>query len=161
MPANKNSQDLQNLIKYYFANQDILKEALTRRAFLNDAQSPLDNNMDPLATLGDAVLDVIVIQHLYEQGEREKGKITTEKINQTKGKKTQAFTKDHYLKEYVNWGKGEDKNEVPTMGLKALDTVTEALIGSVYLDAQKRGCNGMSVVKEMLERMKFFDSKNY
>jgi len=152
----KDPQDLQNLLKYYFAKPDILKEALTRRASLNDAQSPLDRNMDPLATLGDAVLDVIAIQQQYEQGEREKGKITKSKISQTNGKKTQAFTKDHNLTEYVQWGKGEEKNEVQTKGPKALDTVTEALIGAVYLDAQKRGCNGMMVVKEMLERMHFF-----
>ena len=159
MTANKDPQDLQNLIKYYFANQDILKDALTRRASLSDLQLSLDENMDPLATLGDAVLDVIVIQQLYEKGERKKGKITEAKISQTRGEKTQAFTIDHNLKEYVHWGKGEDKNEVSTKGLKALDTVTEALIGAVYLDAQKRGCNGMIVVKEMLERMDFFDSK--
>ena len=159
MTANKNPQDLQNLIKYYFTNQEILEEALTRRASLNDSQLALGKNMDPLATVGDAVLDVIVIQRLYEQGEREKGKITKKKISQTRGEKTKAFAKDHDLKEYVQWGKGEDKNEVSTKGAKALDTVTEALIGAVYLDAQKRGCNGMTVVREMLERMDFLDSK--
>ena len=159
MTANRDPHDLQNLIKYYFTNQEILEEALTRRASLNDSQLPLGKNMDPLATVGDAVLDVIVIQRLYEQGEREKGKITKKKISQTRGEKTQDFTKDHDLKEYVQWGKGEDKNEVSTKGAKALDTVTEALIGAVYLDAQKRGCNGITVVREMLERMDFFDPK--
>ena len=153
------AQDLEKLIDYKFHDPKILEKALTRRASLSDLQLSLDENMDPLATLGDAVLDVIVIQQLYEKGERKKGKITEAKISQTRGEKTQAFTIDHNLKEYVHWGKGEDKNEVSTKGLKALDTVTEALIGAVYLDAQKRGCNGMIVVKEMLERMDFFDSK--
>jgi ribonuclease-3 len=157
MTANRDPQELQNLIKYYFANPKILEKALTRRAYLSDLQVPLDENMDPLATLEDAVLDVIVIQQLYDQGENKKGKITEAKINQTRGEKTLAFTKDHDLKEYVHWGKGEDKNEVSTKGLKALDVVTEALIGAVYLDAQKRGCNGIMVVKEMLNRMDFFD----
>jgi ribonuclease-3 len=159
MTANKNPHDLQVLIRYYFANPDILEKALTRRAYLSDLQLSLDMNMDPLATLGDAVLDVIVIQKLYEKGENKKGKITESKISQTRGERTQAFAKDHHLKEYIQWGKGEDKNEVSTKGLKALDAVTEALIGAVYLDAQKRGCNGMTVVREMLERMDFFDSK--
>jgi ribonuclease III len=156
MTANRDAQELQNLIKYYFANPKILEKALTRRAYLSDLKVSLDENMDPLATLGDAVLDVVVIQQLYDQGENKKGKITVAKISQTRGEKTQAFTKVHDLKEYVHWGKGEDKIEVSTKGLKALDAVTEALIGAVYLDAQKRGCNGMMVVKEMLERMGFF-----
>jgi len=157
MTANKDPNELQSLIKYYFANPEILEKALTRRAYLSDLQLSLDENMDPLATLGDAVLDVIVVQQLYEQGENKKGKITESKINQTRGEKTQAFAKKHDLKEYVQWGKGEDKIEVSTKGAKALDTVTEALIGAVYLDAQKRGCNGTIVVKEMLEQLDFFD----
>ncbi len=157
MTSNKDPNELQNLIKYYFANQEILEKALTRRAHLSDRQVSLDENMDPLATLGDAVLDVIVIQRIYEQGENKKGKITESKIKQTRGERTQAFAKKHDLREYVQWGKGEDKIEVSTKGAKALDTVTEALIGAVYLDAQKRGCNGITVVREMLERMDFFD----
>jgi len=157
MTSNKDPNELQNLIKYYFANQEILEKALTRRAHLSDQQVSLDENMDPLATLGDAVLDVIVIQRIYEQGENKKGKITESKIKQTRGERTQAFAKKHDLREYVQWGKGEDKIEVSTKGAKALDTVTEALIGAVYLDAQKRGCNGLMVVREILERMDFFD----
>jgi ribonuclease-3 len=157
LPAKKDPQDLQVFIKYYFADQKILEKALTRRAHLSDRHVSLDENMDPLATLGDAVLDVIVIQQIYEQGENKKGEITKEKISQTRGERTQAFAKKHELREYVQWGKGEDKIEVSTKGAKALDTVTEALIGAVYLDAQKRGCNGTLVVKEMLERLNFFD----
>ena len=157
MSANKDPHDLQVLIKYYFANQEILEKARTRRAYLSDLQVSLDENMDPLATLGDAVLDVIVIQQIYEQGENKKGEITKEKISQTRGERTQSFAKKHDLRDYVNWGKGEDKIEVSIKGAKALDTVTEALIGAVYLDAQKRGCNGTIVVKEMLERLDFFD----
>ena len=159
MAAKKDLHDLQDLIKYYFASPDILEEALTRRASRSDLQLSLHENMDPLATLGDAVLDVVVVHRLYEKGIREKGKLTELKSNQTNREKTLAFAKKHQLQKYVHWGKGEDKNEVSTKGLKALDTVTEALIGAVYLDAHKRGCNGMIVVKEMLERMDFFDSK--
>jgi ribonuclease III len=158
MTANKNPHDLQILIRYYFANQEILEKALTRRAYLSDLQVSLNENMDPLATLGDAVLDVIVIQQIYEQGENKKGEITKEKISKTRGERTQAFAKKHDLRNYIQWGKGEDKIEVSTKGAKALDTVTEALIGAVYLDSQNRGCNGIMVVKAMLDRMGFFET---
>jgi len=157
LTANRDPHEIQTLIKYFFANQEILEKALTRRAYLSDLQVSLDENMDPLATLGDAVLDVIVIQQIYDHGENKKGEITKKKISQTRGERTRAFAKKHDLREYVQWGKGEDKIEVSTKGAKALDTVTEALIGAVYLDAQKRGCNGMIVVKEILERLDFFD----
>jgi dsRNA-specific ribonuclease len=157
LTANKNPQDLQNLIKYYFANQEILEKSLTRRAYLSDLQICLDENMDPLATLGDAILDAVAINRLYEKGVREKGKLTEFKNEQTKRERTMAFAEKHDLQSYVEWSKGEGQDEVWIKGPKALDTVTEALIGAVYLDAQKRGCNGMIVVREMLERMHFFD----
>ena len=157
MPPKKDPKDLQVFIKYYFADQEILEKALTRRAYLSDLQVSLDENMDPLATLGDAVLDVVVIHRLYDLGEREKGKLTEFKNAQIKRKKIQAFAEENNLQDYVEWGKGEDQDEVWTKGTKALDTVTEALIGAVYLDAQMRGCNGVIVVKEMLERLNFFD----
>ncbi len=86
-----------------------------------------------------------------------KGKLRSQKLVRPEGKNS-GFSRDHEFTDNVQWGKGEDKNEVQTKGPKALDTVTEALIGAVYLDAQKRGCNGMIVVREMLERMDFFDS---
>ena len=49
--------DLQNKIRYTFHYPEILKEAQTRRAFHNE--NPETEFMDPLATLGDAVLDTI------------------------------------------------------------------------------------------------------
>jgi len=84
LSANKDPKDLQVFIKYYFADQEILEKALTRRAFRSDLRLPLDENMDPLATLGDAVLDVVVIHRLYNLGEREKGKLTEFKNDQIK-----------------------------------------------------------------------------
>ena len=152
----RSAQDLENYIEYTFDDPKILKDARTRRAFRNENPSPDEECMDPLATLGDAVLDAVVIYRLYERGKRSKGDLTECKSLQVKRKRTRAFAEQHKLNEYIQWGKGELKQKNWTSGDKALDTVTEALIGAVYLDAQKRGMNGMKVVKDMLERMGFF-----
>jgi ribonuclease III len=157
LTANKNPNDLQDLIKYYFANPTVLEEARTRKAFCNENPSENEECMDPLATLGDAVLDAVVIYRLYEKGKRSKRDLTESKSLQVKRKRTRAFAEHHQLHKYIQWGKGEFEQKNWEQGDKALDTVTEALIGAVYLDAQKRGCNGTIVVKEMLERMDFFD----
>ena len=45
MTANKDSNELQNLLKYYFADQGILEKALTRRAHLSDQHVSLEENM--------------------------------------------------------------------------------------------------------------------
>lgn len=154
--------DFQKIIGYTFTDPDILKEAQTRRAF-NNENSEADF-MDALATLGDAILDAVVICRLYEKGERAKGKLTQKKELAVKRENTRKFAKDHNLGHYIHWGKGEAADETCKDSARALDTVTEAIIGAVYLDAEKnyraagnRGDNGMSAVRDMLERMKFFD----
>jgi ribonuclease-3 len=152
------AQDLEKLIEYKFLDPTILEEALTRRAFRNENPSPNEKCMDLLATLGDAVLDAVVICRLYENGNLTKGELTECKKLYVERKRTQAFAEDHKLSEYIQWGKGELMQKNWTQGNKALDTVTEALIGAVYLDAQRRGMNGMIVVEMILERMDFFNS---
>ena len=148
--------DLQNHIGYTFHSPEILKEAQTRRAFNNENQEN-EEFMDALAILGDAVLDTVAIFRLYEKGERDKGKLAQKKELAVKRKTTRAFAQRHKLGQYIHWGKGEAADEVCKNSARALDTVTEALIGAVYLDAEKSGKNGMKEVRGMLEKLEFFD----
>jgi ribonuclease-3 len=148
--------DLQNKIRYTFHYPEILKEAQTRRAFHNENPES-EEFMDPLATLGDAVLDTIVIFRLYHEGVRDKKELSQKKERAVKHEKTRAFAQQHNLGQYIHWGKGEGDDEICKNSARALDTVTEALIGAVYLDAEKFGDNGMKVVGNILETMGFFD----
>lgn len=150
------ARNLEKYIGYTFYNPTILEEALTRRAHLNENPTPDEMCMNPLATLGDAVLDTISVNRLYEKGIRTVKELTECKISEVRRERTHSFADQHKLGKYVHWGKGEDKNEIWDKSDRALDAVTEALIGAVYLDAQRNGMNGMTVVNDMLERMKFF-----
>jgi ribonuclease-3 len=112
--------------------------------------------MDPLATLGDAVLDTVVVLKLYREGIRSKGKITQTKIGQVRHERTRAFAEKHGLGTYILWGKGEEKQMDAVKKGKAYDAVTEALIGAIFLDAQESGKNGLKIVQEFLEEKNFF-----
>jgi hypothetical protein len=150
----------EKLIGYTFRNKKILAEATTRRAYINENPSQDEECMDPLATLGDSVLDTIVVLQLYEEGYRNKGELTQNKIDQVKREKTQAFAKKLRLHDFVLWGKGELKQKESMMSVKALDAVTEALIGAIFLDAQKSGENGLKTVQKFLEEKNFFENKS-
>ncbi len=151
-------EKLQDLIGYNFKDINILEEALKRRAFLNENPDSSDGGMDPLATLGDAVLGLAIIQHLYEaEEERDKGKISEIKSTRVNRKITRKFAEKHNLKDYILWGKGEEQDKIYGKGDQALDTVTEALFGAIYLDAQHSDQNGMKIITETLLKMKFFD----
>jgi len=149
--------DLEKIIDYEFNNQKILKKAQIRRAFLNE--NPAENNecMDPLATIGDAILDAVVVSRLYENGKCKKGELTECKNLQVKRERMRAFAKNHELYKFIQWGVGERKQQIDINSEKALDTVTEALIGAIYLDAQEKGLNGILEGRRILDRMNFFE----
>ena len=156
MTKSESAQKLENFIGYHFEDPVILEDALTRKAFRNENPSLNSGCMDSLATLGDSVLGAVVVYRLYENGKQKKGELTKRKISNIRRERTRAFADRNELSRFVHWGNGELKQNSQAEGDKALDTVTEALIGAVFLDAQKRGWNGMDVVEKMLERMNFF-----
>jgi ribonuclease-3 len=151
------TEELQEFVDYKFKYPEILEEARTRNAYKNENPCRTKECMDPLATLGDAILDTIAVYRIYEEGERRKGKLTENKILNIKRKKTRTFAEKMKLGKYIRWGKGEDQDEVWNKGDRALDTVTEALIGAIFLDAQKSGENGLKIVQNFLETKNFFD----
>ena len=157
MTENFSRKDLQKLIGYRFKSPENLKDALTRGAYLNEHPSDKEKLMDPLATLGDAILDAVVVYKLYEEGNRKKGTLTIEKSKKVKREKTHGFAEKHQLQEYILWGEGEKKNKVWDAGNEALDTAFEALIGAVFLDAQENKKNGMKSVRKMLDKLKYFE----
>jgi len=155
--SGNSAEDLQDFIDYEFNDKKILDEALRRRSYTNEHREKKMECMDPLATLGDAVLDTIVVMKLYQDGYRSKGKITERKIEQVKHERTQVFAANHDLGEYILWGDGEYKQMDTIRKGKAFDTVTEALIGALFLDAQRSGDNGLKTVQKFLETKNFFE----
>ena len=153
MDAEYSPEHLQDLIGYIFADPDLLKGALTRFKYLDDLHVPTDNNMNPLATVGDAVLDLLVLQGLYDRGGRKRGKLTDDKKKVIAKAKTRAFAERHHYFKYVQWDSSEDKDKIWEKGNETLDRCIEALIGAVYLDAQRSGKNGMVVVEDMLVKL--------
>ena len=152
-----NAEERWKIIGYEFKDPEILDEARTRKSYRNENPSGTSECMDPLATLGDAILDAVVVYQLYKDGERRKGKLTENKINHIKRTRTRQFAENNQLGKYIRWGKGEDQDEIWNKGDHALDTVTEALIGAIFLDAEKAGVNGLKTVQELLVDMKFFE----
>ena len=148
--------DLEARLGYTFSDSSLLKTALTRQAYINENPNNAQDCMDPLATVGDAVLGAVVAARLYESGIRDKGTLTSEKIRGVNRDKTREFAKKFLLDEYIRWGKGEEKNRIWEQGNQAFDTAFEALIGAVFLDIRHTGGNGLAAVQDLLEGWEFF-----
>ena len=128
-------KDLENKLDYKFKNRDILQEALTHPSFQNIKLNNKATNNQRLEFLGDAVLDLIVTEHLYRKLiSFSEGKLTKIK-SIIVSKDTLAKWAIHLsLGEYILLGKGEDL----TGGRKKLSILAdcfEALLGAIYLDS--------------------------
>ena len=100
--------------------------------------------MDALAVLGDAVIELAVLEAIIFEGESDKGTITNKKINTVNMLRLRNAAESLDLSSYVLWGKGERQMEIWTSG-RVLAECYEALIGALYLD------NGMDAVKSVLQ----------
>lgn len=125
--------DLYAKIGYTFANEDLLLHALTRTAYARENELSMSDTMDSLAVLGDAVLDLIVIRQLIEDGEFDKGEITRKKIDLVNMTVVRKLAEDIGLPEYMRWGKGELRMQIWTSGRVSAECF-EALMGAAYLD---------------------------
>jgi ribonuclease-3 len=142
----RNRAEIEGHIGYTFRDGSLLLRALTRLAYTLEAGLPADAHMDALATLGDAVINVVVVEAVVAEGAHDKGAITNRKMNLVNMTRLRALAEDLDLADYVRWGKGEAAQRVWTSG-RVLAECLEALIGAVYLDG------GMGAAAGVLRRL--------
>jgi ribonuclease III len=133
MTTNLHYRNLYERIGYRFKNEELLLHALTRTAYARENNLPMEHTMDCLAVLGDAVLDILVIRKLMEEGEYEKGEITRRKIDMVNMTVVRGFAEQIGLPEFMMWGKGEERMTIWTSGRVSAECF-EALMGAAYLD---------------------------
>ncbi len=138
--------ELYEKIGYTFQNELYLEHAMTRTAYARENETPMNETMDSLAVLGDAVLDLVVIVRLMEEGEYDKGEITRRKIDAVNMTVVRRFAEKLGLPEYMKWGKGEYRMKIWTSGRVSAECF-EALMGAAYLDG------GISAAKTILDNV--------
>ena len=76
MTARKNSKDLIKKIGYEFKNKKYLEEALTHRSYSNEAEKTRRFNNEKLEFLGDAILNLITTEYIYDlYGKKTEGEL--------------------------------------------------------------------------------------
>ena len=130
---------LESALNYHFNSTDFLIRALTRYAYAGEHDLSSDAHMDAFATLGDAVIDLLVIESVLLCGETEKGIITIKKMDMVNMSVLRDIGKNLDLEKFVFWGKGEVIQHVWTSG-RVLAECVEAIIGAVYLDGDMISC---------------------
>ncbi len=137
---------LEDRLGHPFRDQSLLQQALTHRSYLNEhSDFPLTHN-ERLEFLGDAVLELIVTEHLYANYANPEGDLTNWRAALVNAKTLSGIAKDLQFEDYLLLSKGESRDKESKARMIILANAIEAIIGAIYLDA------GMDAAKKFIHR---------
>lgn len=124
---------LEEKIGIRFKNPDLLLQALTHRSYLNENPDwPLDHN-ERLEFLGDAVLELVVTEHLYNNFPNPEGEMTNWRAALVNANMLSEISAKFNLNDFVLLSRGEAR-DTGRARQYILANAVEAVIGSIYLD---------------------------
>ena len=141
MALGKDALLLQDKLSYRFLDVSLLDQALTHSSYTNEmrARGMKAQSNERLEFLGDAVLQLVISEHLYISFSNHREGALTKMRQQLVCEKTLArIAKRLSLGEYINLGNGEEIGDLRGRP-KILADALEALIAAVYLDSSSRG----------------------
>lgn len=133
MQPNQDFQALAKDLGLEFKDIKLLHQALVHRSYLNEHRDfPLDHN-ERLEFLGDAVLELVVTEHLYLNYPNPEGELTNWRASLVNANMMAEVAKECGLEQYLHLSKGESKDTGKARQY-ILANAIEAVIGAIYLD---------------------------
>lgn len=124
---------LEQTLGVNFSNKDLLRQALTHRSYLNENPDFYLDHNERLEFLGDAVLELAVTEHLYQNYKNPEGDLTSWRAALVNSKMLSSIAKTLGINEFLLLSKGEAK-DVGRAREDILANSMEAMIGALYLD---------------------------
>lgn len=134
-------QSVQESIGYFFQDEQLLKQALVHRSYLNEKdrdQNVKDHN-ERLEFLGDAVLELIVTDYLYDRIPDDEGVLTSLRAALVNYKTIGDVGNRLGLDEAIFLSRGE-REELGRARLSIVADAMEAVLGAMYLDGGLSVC---------------------
>src|SRR3989344_347653 len=143
------TKTLEESLGLHFKNPELLREALTHRSYLNENPRERVRDNERLEYLGDAVLELVVSEFLFEKfHDREEGELTSIRAALVNYQMLGLVAKDINLQKYILLSRGEAKDTGKAREV-IMANALEALIGAIYLD------QGYAKAKEALAQILF------
>ncbi len=145
---------LQKILGLVFKNPALVEVALVHSSYVNENPSWTAGNNERLEFLGDAVLDFVIAEKIYQDfPDMNEGDLTRLRASLVCGETLARIARNIWLGSYLIMGKGEEatggRNKIPNLA-----GAFEALIAAVYLDL------GMNTVRELIIRLYTEEWKN-
>lgn len=130
----ENLEDLEQTLGVTFSDKDTLRQALVHRSYLNEHPDfPLGHN-ERLEFLGDAVLELVVTEHLYMNYENPEGELTNWRAALVNADMLSDLCRLLEIEPYLHLSRGESKDSDSKARKYILANAFEAIIGAIYLD---------------------------
>lgn len=135
---------LEKTIGYNFTSQDLIREAMIHRSFLNESNVESAHN-ERMEFLGDAVLELVVTEFLFNNFNEPEGVLTNWRSALVRGSSLSQIASKIDLNKFILTSKGEKKSSQKAREQISANAL-EALIGAIYLDG------GYDKAKDFLHR---------
>ncbi len=136
---------LEKNLQIEFNNKDLLRQALVHRSYLNENPDSQLKDNERLEFLGDAVLELVVTEYLYNNYPNPEGELTNWRAALVNTKMLAKVAGQLNLNSHILLSKGESK-DMGRARQYILANAVEAVIGAIHLD------QGYAVVKEFIGR---------
>lgn len=163
----KDFSSLEKEIGVKFKDIDLLKQSVVHRSYLNEhPQFGLHHN-ERLEFLGDAVLEIIVTEHLFKNyPDTPEGDLTNWRASLVNSKMLAIVAREIGLEKYLYLSKGETKDGNSKARQYILANAVEAIIGAIYLDQKIKAARKfiekyiLSKLENILSNKLYLDPKS-
>jgi ribonuclease-3 len=163
----KQFSDFEKKTKVVFKDKNLLKQSFTHRSYINENGALALSHNERLEFLGDAVLEIVVTEHLYKNfPETPEGDLTNWRASLVNAKMLAEIASDIKLEDFLYLSKGEAKDSNSKARQYILANAIEALIGAIYLDQGIKSAkvfitkNIISRLENILENKLYMDPKS-
>lgn len=129
------TENLEQTLGVAFQNKDTLRQALVHRSYLNEHPDFELGHNERLEFLGDAVLELVVTEYLYQHYENPEGELTNWRAALVNADMLAVICERIGVEEYLMLSRGEAKDANSKARRYILANAFEAIIGAIYLDA--------------------------
>lgn len=147
-------------------NADFFVEAMTHRSYLNENKKHGHPHNERLEFLGDAVLELIVTEYLFENYDNPEGEMTAWRAALVNGEMLARVAHEIGIEEFLLMSKGEAKDTGKARNYLLANAI-EAIIGALYLDQGYDAAKDFIIkriivhIDEILEKKLYLDPKSY
>jgi ribonuclease III len=161
-----NLKKLEKQLGIEFNDKNLLTQAFCHRSYLNENPGFNNGHNERLEFLGDAVLELVVTEHLFETyPDKEEGILTTWRASLVNGVTLSDIARELGFDDYLLLSKGESK-ETGKARQDILEDTLESFIGALHLDqgydkvTSFISANIIPRLKEIIETGSFIDPKS-